>query len=190
MKRCFTVIFALLVTAGSLTAQAKHPNTRAGFWWGLGAGWGSASASCEDCDDEQVSGYAGNFRLGGTISPSFLLGVETNGWFHSEGDNDQILSFGSIVAVVYPDADGGFYFKAGLGVMNFFSETSLGELTATAGAGMLGAGYEFRVGRNMSIVPFLNALTSAEAEYEFEGVSVDTEVSLRLFQLGVGITWH
>ncbi len=190
MNRCFTVVFALLLTAGSLSAQAKHPNTREGFWWGIGAGWGSAGASCDDCGDDRFSGFSGNFRLGGTISPSFLLGVETNGWYHAEDNADEVLAFAAIVGLIYPSREGGFYLKVGLGGMNYFAETPLGDLTARAGAASLGAGYEFRVGRNTSIVAYLNSLMSAEAEYELADIEVDTEIRLSLFQLGVGITFH
>lgn len=190
MKRCFSVMFALLVTAGSLGAQAKHPNTRAGFWWGLGAGWGSAGTACEGCSDDRFSGFSGNFRLGGTISPSFLLGFETNGWYHAEDNADEVLGYASIVALIYPSREGGFFLKVGLGGMNYFAETGLGDLTARAAAASLGAGYEFRVGANTSIVAFLNSLASAEATYELDDIEVNTDISLTLFQLGVGITWH
>ena len=189
MKRCWIVLLVLLA-GGSLAAQARHPNTRAGFWWGLGLGWGSAGASCEDCADGQLSGLAGNLRLGATVSPSVLVGVETNGWYRSDGDNHTALSFGSAVVVIYPNRTGAFYLKAGLGLMSYFTETGGGDLTARAGAAILGAGYDFRVGRNVSVVAFLNSLASTEAAYELDGTEAGSGVTITLFQLGVGVTWH
>ena len=189
MKRYWIIVLAL-VAGGSLAAQAKRPNTREGFWWGLGLGWGVAGESCADCAGDQLSGLAGNLRLGGTVSPSVLIGAETNGWYRSDGDDDRALSFGSAVVVIYPSPTGAFYLKAGLGLMSYFAETSQGDLTARAGAAILGAGYDFRVGRNVSVVAFLNSLASTETEYELDGASAGTGITMTLFQLGVGVTWH
>lgn len=189
MKRYWIIVLALLA-GGSVAAQARHPNTREGFWWGLGLGWGAAGATCDDCDGEQLSGLTGNLRLGGTISPSVLLGVEANGWYRSENNEVRNIRFGSAVVVVYPSRSGAFYLKAGLGLMNFFAETPVGELTANAGAAILGAGYDFRVARNFSVVAFLNSLASTEATYELDDQSANTDVRVTLFQIGVGVTWH
>jgi hypothetical protein len=191
MKRGWMIAVMMMLTlGGSLAAQGKRPNTREGFWWGLGLGWGSASAQCDECDGEQTSGLAGNIRLGATLSPNILLGIETNGWYRSDDGDDRTLGFASLVILIYPSSEGAFYLKAGAGLATYFQETPLGELTASAAGASLGAGYEFRIGPNVSIAPFLNSLISTEAEFELEGVSADTDIQFTLFQLGIAVVWH
>jgi hypothetical protein len=190
MTRGLVVLPLLLAMAGPLIAQAR-PHTRAGFWFGFGLGFGSAGVECTGCSNDRVSGYSGYLRLGGTVSPSVLLGGETNGWFHSADGVTESIGFASFVAVFYPSRESGFYLKVGLGGMNYMADDGTDEIKAVAPAVTLGAGYEFRIGRNMSIVPFLNSLASSDANFEVNGVDVAAnDIQITLFQLGVGLTWH
>lgn len=191
MMRRLSMVAALLVVAGPLVAQGARPHTREGFWFGLGAGWGSAGTECTGCTNERFSGFGGYARAGGTVSPSVLLGGEASGWMHSESGVDENLGFLSFIAQFYPSREGGFYLKVGVGGMKYKADDGTDELTATAPAGVFGAGYEFRVGRNMSIVPYFNSLASSAVEFEINGVAVPSDnLRITLFQLGVGLTWH
>jgi hypothetical protein len=65
-------------------------------------------------------------------------------------------------------------------------------LTATASSASLGLGYEFRVRRNFSIVPYLNTLASAAVTEQLNGQPNPTndDISITLVQFGLGATWH
>lgn len=83
------------------------------------------------------------------------------------------------------------FLKLGLGGMSYTAEDATDELTATAGSASLGAGYDIRVGTNLSVTLWLNSLGSAPVDFELNGVPVQTDdFSLNLVQIGVGVTWH
>ena len=198
---------ALVFTATAASAQTKpvapapvapvapteQPrNQRQGFWIGFGLGDGSAGVDCSSCATDRTSGLSGNLRLGGTLSQSVLLGFESNGWIHSEQGIDETLGFGSAVVVWYPSRTGAFYLKFGLGVMSYTATDGVDDFTATAPAGSFGLGYDFRVGRNMSITPFLNSLATSAASLKLNGTAFPTseDIKVNLLQFGVGLTWH
>jgi hypothetical protein len=172
----------LLTVANAALAQGTadmggKPHTREGFWFGLGLGAGSLG--CEDCEDRETS-WSGNLKLGGTINPQFLLGVETNGWYKSE--DLATLTYGNLSAVAYfyPSETSGFYLKGGLGMANLRAEVDgFGSESETGGGGVAGLGYDARVARNFSLTPYVNVMAG-----RFDGGT------LNVVQFGLGFTWH
>jgi hypothetical protein len=112
MRTIIAALFLLVMTAGSAMAQG-NPQTREGFWINFGFGYGSLG--CEDCDD-RVSGTTAHLRMGGTLSQRLLLGGEINGWAKEEGNVTLSVANITPVLIFYPDANGGFYLKGGLGL--------------------------------------------------------------------------
>src|SRR5262245_9382473 len=118
LRSALLVLTTLSLGTASLRAQGTadtgtgKPQTREGFW--IGFGLGAGSLGCGDCND-RTNGFSGNFKLGGTINPHFLLGAKTNGWYKSE--DGVTLSYGNLSAVAYyyPSVTNGFYLKGGLG---------------------------------------------------------------------------
>ena len=53
-----------------------------------------------------------------------------------------------------------------------------------------GLGYDFRVGRNLSLTPYLNYLRSGKGELEVNDISSGFNVSSNILQVGLGLTWH
>ena len=190
--RVLTMLLMCAVTAISLEAQSvRRTNSRQGFWIGLGAGGGSVGADCVGCTSDRTSGFSGYVRLGGTVSRKILLGGETNGWFHSESGVNENLGFASFVLLFYPSAAGAFFLKVGAGGMKYKADDGVDEITATAPAGSLGLGYEFRAGRMFSVVPYFNALGSSSVRAKFNGITISTnDIRVNLVQLGIGVTWH
>src|SRR5262245_66422881 len=81
------VALAMLVVT---PAWAGHPQTRQGFWFSFGGGYGSADADCDGCGGgDRPSDFTGILKLGGSITCRFLVGVETNVWTH-EGSGDRL----------------------------------------------------------------------------------------------------
>src|SRR5204862_245882 len=73
-----------LALLASSAGAAQHPQTRDGFWIGLGGGWGDAVLSCSpNCFFDRSAkggGVTGFVKLGATVRPDVLLGVELNAW--------------------------------------------------------------------------------------------------------------
>jgi hypothetical protein len=190
--RVVTQLILIAALARSLEAQsARRPNSRQGFWIGLGAGPGSVGVDCVGCGNDRTGGFSGYVRLGGTVSRKILLGGETNGWFHSEGGVRESLGFASLVLLWYPSTAGAFFLKVGAGGMKYSADDGIDEITATAPSGSLGLGYEFRVGRMVSVAPFFNVLRSSSVSTKVNGLTLPTsDITVNLAQFGVGVTWH
>jgi hypothetical protein len=170
-------MLALLIGVLVWPSAAQAQNTRSGFWFNGGLGWGSLG--CQDCND-RLSGVTGNLALGGTISRKVLLGVGTNGWTREE--DGVRLSAATLTAQVrfYPSAEGGFYMLGGIGYGRIDLDVSgVGTTSENAGGALLGVGYDLRIGRNASITPFWNGA----------GIS-NQDGDANFGQLGLGITIH
>lgn len=184
-----SIVLVTLLAAGQLSAQ--HPNTRQGFWIGLGAGFGSVGTDCPACSTDRTNGGAAYIRLGGTLSPMFQLGGESDGWFRSSGGVDEALAFASFIANIYPSRTGAFFLKVGFGGMSYRADDGIAALTAEAPSGTLGAGYDIRVKPNFSLTPFINVLATSAVTFKVGGVSVSTQdFKVNLLQVGLGVTWH
>jgi len=191
-KRCFIIhrrgpmerravipacILACIVSLGTTPANAQRPQTRQGFWFNGGLGYGSLG--CEDCSG-RTGGLSGGLSLGGTISPKFLLGVGTTGWYKSE--DGVTLTVGTLDARMrfYPSTKGGFFLTGGLGIGSISADVAGFGSGSETGVGLvLGLGFDIRVGTNVSLTPFWNGYAVR---------SSDTNANVG--QLGLGITVH
>jgi hypothetical protein len=129
--------------------------TRRGFWFGLGVGAGGES------NDVAGPGYSDLFyqptislRAGGTVGSHLRLGGEVLSWFDEEHDAVASLSSVLFVAQFYPLSSAGLYLKGGLGIgrnaIDFNDGFNVGD---TGFAGLVGAGYELRLGRRLYLNP-------------------------------------
>jgi hypothetical protein len=180
MKRAITsfiVCLAAAVTVASPAVAQGHAQTRQGFWFNGGLGYGSFG--CDGCGD-RLGGLSGGLVFGGTLSRKFLLGVGTTGWTKSE--NGATMTVGTVDARFrfYPSATGGFYLTGGLGVGSVSIDLgSFGSGSNTGLGFVLGLGYDIRVGNNLSLTPF------------WQGYAVTTDGSTaNVGQLGLSLTVH
>jgi hypothetical protein len=162
---------ALLTVLLATSGFAQQAQTRQGFWIGGGLGYGSLG--CNGCD--RLGGASGYFKLGATLRQNILIGVETNGWTKSESGQRLTMGNMSGAAYWYPMPASGLFLKGGVGYSvlddGFTNESGLGLLA--------GAGYDVRVGRNMSLTPVANWFRGSY-----------TGFSTNVLQLGLGITSH
>ena len=167
-----------LLVASPVWAQVAEPAARRGFW--IGFGFGHGSLGCDECGGEREGSLSGNLRLGGTLSQKVLLGFETNGWYKDEGGATLTMGNASAVVIFYPSQTGGFHLKGGLGVSRLELDLDgFGRLSETGAGALLGIGYDFRVGRNFSLTPYLNGLGG-----NFDGGTAN------FWQIGLGVSWH
>lgn len=188
-------IAATLVAAPS--AWAGHPQERHGFWIGFGGGYGSASASadCDGCGGDREGSVSAFLKLGGTLNEHVLLGVESNAWIKDEGDNTT-LTLGALTGTVtvYPQATGGSFLKGGLGTSYVSSDFQEGSLSASVSkwgwAFLVGAGYDIRVGRNISLTPCVNYFYGKPGDISLEGVTALPGFKQDVVSFELGITFH
>jgi hypothetical protein len=162
--------------------EVKEGNRR-GFWFGLGLGAGGES------NDFLGGGYSDHFyqptislKAGGTVGTHLRLGGEILSWINEEADAVESLSSAMFVAQVYPLRAAGLYLKGGLGLgrnaVDFHDGFKVGD---TGFAGLVGAGYEIRLGRHV----FLNPVV------ELVGHSYDSRAGgsyrERLVNFGLGV---
>jgi hypothetical protein len=168
---------ALAAVLPQAASAQGHPQTRQGFWFNGGMGYGSLG--CQDCDGREGS-LSGGLAFGGTLSQKVLLGAGLNGWTKSE--DGATLSVGTVTALIryYPSATGGFFLTGGLGVGNIHAEvTGLGSGDETGFGALAGIGYDFRVGSNVSLTPYWNGFATSSS-------NSDANVG----QVGLGVTIH
>jgi hypothetical protein len=157
---------------------------RRGLWFGLGVGAGG-----ESNDFIAGAGYSDPFyqptvslRLGGTLGQHLRLGGEVLSWINEEDDAVESLSSLLFVAQVYPIKAAGLYFKGGLGIgRNAVSFDDGFDVGDTGFAGLVGAGYELRLGRHIYLNPAVDLVGHT---YEGRGGGSYRE---RLVNFGLGI---
>jgi hypothetical protein len=153
-------------------SAAPRGQTRDGFWFNLGMGFGTLG--CEDCIGRE-DGLSGGLSLGSVVTDRVLIGIGTTGFAKEVAG--EILSVGTLDARVrfYPVRTSGFFLNGGLGAGSLSyagdSEFGLGL--------MLGLGWDIRVGKNVSLTPFWNGFAMSNA-------NADANVG----QLGLGFTIH
>jgi hypothetical protein len=189
-----TFLFAcgLTLLAVGQDASAQEARAREGFWWGVGLSYGWAHVSCDICVADRKGNLSATVNLGGTISQSFLLGGELNGWMRGGEENvDEYMASMSGVAYWYPKASGSLYLKGGFAYMTYRISDDEEALTSSGFGPQIGVGYEFRITRHASIQPYLNAIvTFPTSDLDIDGNRQASDVSLSLIQFGLGLTWH
>lgn len=152
---------------------AHNPQTRDGFWFNAGLGFGSLS--CSDCDFA-LSGVSGGLSLGSTINDRLLFGVGTTGYYKPIARST--LSAGTLDARLrfYPVRTSGFFLTGGMGL----GHISIDNETEYGVGVVLGLGWDIRVGSNVSLTPFWNGV----------GVATSSNSNASVGQLGLGITIH
>ena len=163
----FLPLIALLGGAHTSPAQQPPPGlvevrdggNRHGFWFGLGLGAGGESFDLQD-----GAGYSNAFykptvslQAGGTLGQNWRLGGEVLSWIHERAHAVESLSSLMFVAQYYPIRAAGLYLKGGLGVgrnaVDFDDGVNVGD---TGLAGLVGAGYELRLGRRFYLNPVVD----------------------------------
>jgi outer membrane protein with beta-barrel domain len=153
-----TIIAATLVVPGQAAAA-----DRAGFWFGIGGGYGSASVSCDGCgsSDREGSG-AGYVEAGWTLSRHALIGIEGDLWRKDSAEHNATLKLYNIsgTLTLYPSSDGGFFIKGGVGASLISIEARAPGTTVSVDLGrgpgvIFGMGYDISVGR-VAITPAIS----------------------------------
>lgn len=195
--RVVAIATGLLVAGTVAVAQAQTENKhkREGFWFALSAGAASVGVSCDGCTDDRQIGPAGNFRLGFTVHPTLLLGLESDGWLSWEnntavGDITYTQWALTAVAFYYPSVRGGFWLEWGVGFSIYRENADLAEVKSTGGAILFGAGYDIRLVRNFSLAPYLHMIVTLEGNLKVDGVDTGLSTQVDALQVGLSAVFH
>lgn len=185
---------AILMLAGTATAQEAprglvevDEGGRHGFWGGLGIGAGGEAFDLRD-----GLGYSDvlyrptvSLRLGGTPNRYLRLGGEVLGWINDQGDRTESLTSVLFITQLYPAPMTGLYLKGGLGLgrneVDFNDGFGVGD---TGFAGLLGAGWEVRVGKRWYLNPAVDLV-----EHRYTGRGGD-RYRERLVNFGMGVLFQ
>jgi hypothetical protein len=194
MVRSVAVSMALLVAVAAV-AEAQRAHDRTGLWMGLGLGAGFARATCSVCGGRET-GPAMQVRVGGTISQSILAGVEGTGWLQSGAAGDRSLLMLIALGILYPSSNHGFHLEAGIGGYRYVEADTANELSTEGLALHLGARYDLRITRRVSLSPFATVMASSFGNPTRLDKSSGTrlpllsDMTVRYIQLGVSATIH
>jgi hypothetical protein len=193
-RRGVVVAAALLLLGGGAVAQTprglvevRDQSGRHGFWGGLSLGAGGEAFDLRD-----GAGYSDelyrptvSLRLGGTPSQYVRLGGEILAWIDDQGRQTESITSFLFVGQFYPATSAGLYLKGGLGLgrnqVDFDDGFGVGD---TGFAGLVGAGWELRVGRRLYINP---AVDLVQQRYTGRGGERYRE---RVLNFGVGVLFQ
>lgn len=187
-------ITLLLLALGSASAQDAprglslvREGGRAGFWGGFSLGAGGEAFDLRDGAgySEELYRPTVSLRLGGTVNPNLRLGGEVLAWINERGNTTESLSSLLFVGQFFPVATSGLYLKGGLGLgrnaVDFHEGGGVGD---TGFAGLLGAGWEIRMGRRWYLNPVVDLV---EHRYTGRGSERYRE---RLINFGLGVLFQ
>ena len=174
--------------AGGLPAQedspGPRPNTRAGFFVGFGTGVGNEHFDPKITSagtSESQYGPSLYLKMGGTASQSVIFGVELFGWADPGSNNGRSVGSVTFFSQLYPWSAGAFFLKGGFGMATADNGNSNGgdgnELIGFSG--VLGLGYDWRIGKNTSLVPTLDLNLQDYSNF-----------SERIIHIGIGVMFH
>jgi len=194
IRRGVMAAAALLLLGGVAAAQDAprglveiRDRGRHGFWGALGVGAGGEAFDLRD-----GAGYSGDLyrptisvRLGGTPSQYVRLGGELQGWIDDQGDRTESLASILFIGQFYPAPATGLYLKGGLGLgrseVDFDDGFGLGD---TGFAGLVGAGWEVRVGRRLYLNPAVDLI-----QHRYTGRGGD-RYRERIVNFGIGVLFQ
>jgi len=186
-------VVALLAafSCAASAARAQYPQRRDGFWIGFGLGYGSANITCDNCGSgPRTDGITGFVKLGGTPSRNLLVGGAINAWSHSDGSATETLTNLTASLYLYPAVRRGLFLTGGLGFSNYHVN-STPSFDGTGWGFTAGAGYDLRVGRDVSLTPVVNYVYGAVGDVNESGVGrFATGWKQNVVELALGVTFH
>ncbi len=167
---------------------------RHGFWIAPGFAAGEDAFRLSNVSSDYGDGLTKptfSLGIGGTVNPQFRLGAEMKVWadqyFDSAIDAEVTESLFGLLMVgqFYPARRLGLFVKGGLGVSRSGVDVEFGDGVGEWGfSTLVGAGYEFRVGRNLFITPFADLMHHRSSERN----DPDGTLHERLISFGVNLT--
>jgi len=192
----------LLLAVVTVFPRAAYGQEHQGFGVGAGVGYGSADASCDECQNAGREAVRTAYVTAGwTVTPRFLLGAEFNAW--SDDDMNpaprvdmRLKVYGASATVIfYPRASSGFFIRGGVGASFVDTDFNVGvsAISADLGKGMggvAGAGYDVRLGPRVSLTPAVNMRVGYIGDLRVEGETFVSGWKQNIVDVMIGLTFH
>lgn len=197
--RAGVIVGSVLILSCTVFPSSAAAQERQGFWFGLGGGYGSADVSCDDCNGDREGSGVGYLRGGWTLNERTLIGAEFNLWTKSEEEENvkTTLNLYWVTGTItfYPSATNGFFVKGGAGISATDADVEVdgSKISADLGSGIgfvLGAGYDFRVSRRISVTPAFGFSYGRPGDLKLAGETLFTDFSQNVAEITIGIMFH
>lgn len=198
MKNPFPSLLFLLVPA-LLSAQESRP--RPGLWTEISGGVGFIRMGCGGCNEPvTANGGQGFLRIGGTVSPKALLGLELAGFgddtFGFERGDTTIAAAAASVAVIvlwYPWRSR-FFIKGGtgLGTGAFVLTDSLGTTSEVEANGVsltFGVGFDLPISRKFALTGNAGLWINGIGDVVLPTTTID-DVLPTFYSITIGFTFR
>ena len=194
LRRSALCAAAILLLGGAAAAQDAprglvevKEGGRRGFWGALGLGAGGESFDLRDGAGYSAELYRPtiSLRFGGTPGRYLRLGGEIQTWIDDRDGGTESLTSLLFITQLYPVPTTGLYVKGGLGLgrseVDFDDGFGVGD---TGFAGLLGAGWEVRVGRRLYLNPAVDLI-----QHRYTGRGGD-RYRERIVNIGLGVLFQ
>lgn len=191
---CVALSMALLAVPAPARAQAPGRFLVSG-----GGGYGSADATCDDCSGDREGGGAGYFRLGYTVWPKLVIGLESNVWTKREsvtdGFSSTLLFYNVSGTLAFYPKHTGFFVRGGAGASLASVDIDVDDSSLSAdvgsGFGVLGGiGYDIRLTRRLSLTPGVNVWYGKLGDLKALGETFATGWSQNVVDVTIGLTFR
>jgi hypothetical protein len=177
------LVTSLLVAPLADVAAQDTPSQRAGGWFGVGLAYGQLSG--RGVPDAANHAAAVHVRTGGTFSSHFRLGGELD----LGGGGGMLSAALALSAYAYPVATADFFLKGAIAARHFNEGIADYPDAVTDLAGVVGLGYDWRLGGRFSITPFAQ-IALALALLTTNEYAESTDWNLTQWHVGLSFTWH
>jgi len=162
--------------------------------FGLGTGSGSAAGQGDSFTFKELNGSRDttnvflNFKVGATMSPKLLLGLDISA-VRSAADSNGVASAVQVTnydaVVTFFPMERGLFLRGGVGLSKLIWEVDgFNATTASGGNVLVGAGYAFWLGQKFNLT--VNLDLSAQSY----GSSNDKPESSKMWALWLGADWY
>ena len=154
-----SIVVAVIFMAGTAGVAAEETQ-RSGFWGGVDVGAGYLARSDGTLESNSADIYMG-FKAGYVLHPQVLAGLELSGWNQEATDRDDSSKGEGLMQVflisrLYPMGDSNFFAKVGGGWVRQWVNGPAGKSTLDGWGATVGVGYDYSLGENWAVTPFLN----------------------------------
>ena len=181
-----TGAMAALMLLGTTSLAAQGAPLRQGFFIGFGFGGGGGEVT----GNTDASGGTGWLTLGGTVSQRLRLAADFQG-FTPKDNGDANYATSTFAALWYPAARGNFFLKGGVGAAEVSIHRPGPDGSGIGFGTVLGAGYDIRVGRKISITPQFSFFGGGTGDIKDEDNNVlANDVNFGIATLSIGVVFH
>lgn len=174
---------ALIVTA--VPSVAQNEPLRKGFFIGFGMGGGGGEMS----GPGQSDGGMGWLTLGGTVSQKIRLAAD----YEVQVPDGSAFTLGTstLAVLFYPTRRSNFFLKGGVGAALANYNGNGPDGTGIGFGSVLGIGYDFRIGKKISITPQFTTFGGRTGDIEDDdGNFIANDVVFNASTLSVGVVFH